>query len=952
MAYEVNYCQTKEQFKHLAEVVTSRQGGDPSGAEIDTSTLEYAGQTRNTLDKIISDSYNKIAQLSPITPAIPYGSGQLVNPEDADIPAGKYPSNQVVAYTDPIYGYTIPYLLLYEDDLPYDLSQPFDDSKFFPIHLQRLAKRYEPDSFTDGQKSFTIIDKASGDPVNFIDIEVFINGDSLLGPYSDSVDSDYTTSTPQVTLTNYNLKQGDKIWFKYYVEEPISGDAINSESGVVNFYQFGAKGDGVSDDTLAVQQCFNFARANNLRVEQFDGSFVIAGSGNIDIYVNCDLQGSKLIIDNFTGGFYVRGENEWIDYPLGSDVVNNINANAIPAGGSIFDYYSDGVDKTLDNTYLLINTSEPFYIFNTATKTREIFNICYNRGVCDDVFKYPVNQDVTSVSALKISDKWTEVKGLSFHEREISDSKIVRIQDATKIRLINTSFTHEGDERDENFTRVVVDESAVIRIEGLYANHVNRTPANTFTYTVGISQSYDVVVDDLTADGYGWGATGSNRCAKVEFKNSSLNRIDFHEPIQSYLRVTDCDVGNWGILATIIGDCDVVNTNFYQREGDTNDGIFRSRYDAGGWCDGNLNMINCKVIGEDGDSRPIATCQASTAGGIPVGSPIVDQFFENITITNLIRENTGDTTSIVAFGGDRINEIMVPNVFVNGLKSVEYQNQANSNVYPVSNMDAFLPRRAVSSGETPLSGRYTSRISIIDCMMDTFGMVSKANDHSPYVTVVVSQSDGKGYGDEGENSGTYFQLAQRGFYELTSCDVKAIDFERDGFMPSGQYAYVKLNGGKYAPRNDIDKMLNWDNKSFVECVGTQVTWRSQTQWDVIAEHVKFDSCRIIQYQFTSQFAYTPTYKSWSGEEFNLTENIYVRVGDTIRVETGFTSNNTKIYQEFTFTGEDNWAINGANNHTAGLGRLTTTLVNAETSQYQFAFVGNGTDKIRAIEKVF
>lgn len=951
MAYEVNYCQTKEQFKHLAEVVTSRQGGDPSGAEIDTSTLEYAGQTRNTLDKIISDSYNKIAQLSPITPAIPYGSGQLVNPEDADIPAGKYPSNQVVAYTDPIYGYTIPYLLLYEDDLPYDLSQPFDDSKFFPIHLQRLAKRYEPDSFTDGQKSFTIIDKASGDPVNFIDIEVFINGDALLGPYSDSVDSDYTTSTPQVTLTNYNLKQGDKIWFKYYVEEPISGDAINSESGVVNFYQFGAKGDGSPGDLQPIIDCFNFARANNLTVEQNNGVFNLQGSSNVDVYVSHDVSGATFIVDDFQGGIYIRGEYNWVEHPAGSDVVNNINANAIPAGGSIFDYYADGVDKTLDNKYMMIDTDEDFYIFNGVVKKREIFNVCYNRGVCDDVFKYPVNQNVTRVRTLQIANKWLTAKGWTFQEREVTDSKIIRIQGASMVLLMNTSFVNEdGTEREESFSRIVYDESVHVWITNVNASSVNKTPANKFTYTISGSQSYNVVIENVTADGFGWGATGQNRCAKVEFRNCSLNRIDFHEPVQSYLKVLNCDIGNWGILATIIGDCDVVNTNFYQREGDTNDGIFRSRYDAGGWCDGNLNMINCKVIGEDGDSRPIATCQASTAGGIPPGSPIVDQFFENITITNLIRENTGDTTSIVAFGGDRINEIMVPNVFVNGLKSVEYQNQAYSNIYPVSNMDAFLPRRPVSSGETPLSRRYTSRISIIDCMMDTFGMVSKANDHSPYVTVIAGQSDGKGY--DGDNTGTFMHLAQRGFYEFTSCDVRGISFERNGFMPTGQYAYVKLNGGKFGPRNSSDPMLTWDNKSIVEAVGTQVTWWSQNQLDIIGKHIKFDACRIVKHTGTTSFVYTPCYSLWDGEEFNLTENIYVRVGDTIRVETGFTSNNTKIYQEFTFTGADNWAINGANNHTAGLGRLTTTLVDAETSQYQFAFVGNGTDKIRAIEKVF
>lgn len=54
MAYEINFCETKEQLKHLGEVVTGKTDGSPTGADIDTSTLAYTGQERGTLPSLLA----------------------------------------------------------------------------------------------------------------------------------------------------------------------------------------------------------------------------------------------------------------------------------------------------------------------------------------------------------------------------------------------------------------------------------------------------------------------------------------------------------------------------------------------------------------------------------------------------------------------------------------------------------------------------------------------------------------------------------------------------------------------------------------------------------------------------------------------------------------------------------------------------------------------------------
>lgn len=88
MAYEINFCETKEQLKHLGEVVTGKADGSPTGADIETSTLDYTGQVRETLTALLQKiglihtaewSTNPLVTKS--TEVIPYaGTNQLFRP--------------------------------------------------------------------------------------------------------------------------------------------------------------------------------------------------------------------------------------------------------------------------------------------------------------------------------------------------------------------------------------------------------------------------------------------------------------------------------------------------------------------------------------------------------------------------------------------------------------------------------------------------------------------------------------------------------------------------------------------------------------------------------------------------------------------------------------------------------------------------------------------------------
>lgn len=291
MAYEVNYCQTKEQFKHLAEVVTSRQDGDPSGAEIDESTLSYANQTRKTLDKVIDDAYATLAEGQFITPAIEYGSGELVNPDNVDIPNGKYPGNQSVWLEDPASGVTIAYVLKRSVDLPYDLTQAFNHNDWIAVSLRRTIQRNFP-AYSDYQKVFQVVESDGVTPIRFIDVQPYYDGRKLTGqkdtgpgslPPSFTVQRPSPEAPDEVVINGLTIYADKEFWLELTIEEPIT-----SENDMLNFGEvvyvrdYTRAGDANSADGIA--QAFQAAKNKTLMFEP-GATYNIDGlSGN----VTCD----------------------------------------------------------------------------------------------------------------------------------------------------------------------------------------------------------------------------------------------------------------------------------------------------------------------------------------------------------------------------------------------------------------------------------------------------------------------------------------------------------------------------------------------------------------------------------------------------------------------------------------------------------------------------------------
>lgn len=354
MAYEVNYCQTKEQFKHLAEVVTSRQNGDPSGAEIDTSTLEYANQTRKTLDKVIDDAYAILAEGQFITPAIEYGSGELVNPENVDIPNEKYPGNQSVWLEDPASGVTIAYVLKRSVDLPYDLTQAFNYNDWIAVSLRRTIQKNFP-AYSDYQKIFQVVESDGITPIRFIDVQPYYDGRKLTGqkdtgpgslPPSFTVQRPSPTAPDEVVINGLTIYADKEFWLELTIEEPITAENEMLNFGeVVYVRDYTRAGDANSADGIA--QAFDAAKNKQLVFEP-NGQYNIDGlSGNITCdNIRVDFNNSTFNITGLTKAQHDAEGDAARGWWYRSDMIR-INAENVVLLNGVFDGQNSFIDTII-----------------------------------------------------------------------------------------------------------------------------------------------------------------------------------------------------------------------------------------------------------------------------------------------------------------------------------------------------------------------------------------------------------------------------------------------------------------------------------------------------------------------------------------------------------------------------------------------------------------------------
>lgn len=370
-----------------------------------------------------------------------------------------------------------------------------------------------------------------------------------------------------------------------------------SNASSLSFENFGAKSDN-TDSTDFINTCYEIANFYSIPVVQLTGTFTILGK----IYIKYEslLSGCtiKPVGDN---ALIAVNNNSFVEYDASSDIVINMLSTASDGnrGSSYFRGWMD--NDEVYNKFFIAETNLPMVTYRGGVVNYVVHNVSFKNGYVQTPIRYPLTAgSVTKLKMMDLSKSGFTVKGLTIDESEYTAKFIVEMFDSNDITLKGFRFINRGEYRQTNVTRINVVNCCRPVIDDCIVSDANATPTGDYTYTFSFVDCYDSLIDNCIADGFGWGTVGNNNCTIFNVRNSQLNRIDFHRPCYVSLTITDCVVGNHGVIGTFLCDTFLTRVNFKQMDQhrfDAKNGFIRTRGDTGGVADGDLYLRDITVTG-------------------------------------------------------------------------------------------------------------------------------------------------------------------------------------------------------------------------------------------------------------------------------------------------------------------------------------------------------------------
>lgn len=433
--------------------------------------------------------------------------------------------------------------------------------------------------------------------------------------------------------------------------------AVLLYSDRANIMQFGAFNDGATDNT----DVFIAAGAANVPLTfPYKGAFYMGYTTFNRTAVfshSVDFNHSRIIFGGQNDTTSLNHEFIKLTTPGEWYTASNLMRDKLKLAGQTFEgKYATGWYGFPDaaNKAIKLTTNQPYYTYRGTTYNRVEMNVHTREGQMVGAMKYPV--DVNTITALEVmdmNDSYTVYENMVFELGEYTAAQgltsFVTVRDANKIKLKNISYNMPAGYdyfQEKGLTVFAITDSVMVEVDGLYAPAPIKTtaPSNPgeplYSYTFQHANCFDITWRNVVSQGDGWGSIGANDAWRVTYENCNVNRIDQHTPVNQYMKIKDCDIGNWGIQMSIIGDMFVDNTTI-TNEPDTfagAAGIIAARADIGGWCDGHLVMRNCTINNFNAGYVPAVESNYADvyAPTFPAGSPVTPWAWETQTYDNCI----------------------------------------------------------------------------------------------------------------------------------------------------------------------------------------------------------------------------------------------------------------------------------------------------------------------------
>ena len=426
----------------------------------------------------------------------------------------------------------------------------------------------------------------------------------------------------------------------------LSARAAVPAQGVVRYGEFGAKGDGKTDDIDAIAAAHAFANQHGLAVKADEGATYYIGGKNRTVVIQTDT--------DFGTAAFIIDDTDVQDH---RSQIFLVSSNLQPfqlKGVSSLKRNQEKIDVSLPGTCLVTVTNSRVRRYirfganrNNGSPQTDVFIVDKDGNVDRDA---PIIWDfdqITDITAHPLDETTLTITGGRFTTiANTAESKYNYYSRGIAIRRshvlvdgLEHRVTGEGDQGAPYGGFINIGNCSYVTVQNtiLTGRKTYRTigsagvPVSMGSYDISLNRALNVSfvhcsqTNDIQ-DGTYWGIVGSNYCKNLVFDNCTFSRFDAHMGVAN-ATIRNSTLGHQGINAIGCGIFTVENTTIHGRS------LINLRSDYGSTWQGELVIRNCVFVPAGG--RPIS---ASLIGGSYSGQHdfgYTCYMPERITIDNL-----------------------------------------------------------------------------------------------------------------------------------------------------------------------------------------------------------------------------------------------------------------------------------------------------------------------------
>lgn len=352
------------------------------------------------------------------------------------------------------------------------------------------------------------------------------------------------------------------------VTYPTLNDRLDALADTLNVTDFGAVGDGITDDTLAIEQAFKVAEIQNRGVSFAPRTYVWNPTETIETSITVDFGHAKFKKSDSASGnkplIKIVHDTSKIDIdPESIETVINRKTTRIPELAG----YGQAYVQVTDSNSAIFKRRGVAGDNGYGTNKFDHFMID-NQGYLLNEVTFDFNS-ITKLIVQPIDSYYTYVRGGRFSTDATNttdnyyQSGIVVEKSNTIIESIDHSAKSDSTSASSDGFLVIKD-CANVKVDDVVLNP--RLAINEQgTYDISATRVCGLTLNNVSAQNYTddlWGVMGGNFIKDLTITNSKLNRVDAHMGVHN-LTIVDTEIGFKGITVVGFGKLTIRNVKTF-----------------------------------------------------------------------------------------------------------------------------------------------------------------------------------------------------------------------------------------------------------------------------------------------------------------------------------------------------------------------------------------------------